>query len=507
MRVCYNCAMKQLGNYELLHHITTGGMAEVYLARQTGLAGFSKLLILKMIRPELSEDPEFAEMFLNEARLTAALDHPGIGQVFDVGKSDGRYYLVMEFIRGETLRKISRACRERGNSFPLDTVLFIFRRVCEALHFIHGHSPPVVHRDISPQNIMISFDGAVKLIDFGIAKACDLSESESTQVGIIKGKFSYLSPEQARGERLTPQTDIFSLGVVLWEILTGKRLFRRPERLLTLQAVMEAPIPDPRSLRPDVPPELSRCVLRALARSPSERYSNAMEMLLDLENISSGRNLQSSQVALARFARELLPEKVASLQRLLSAEKPARNLEKQLFDDLHFDLDGDADSLPPEEGKEPVRALAGEKTESIPAKPKVAGPTTLLNLALILEGPDPAEAADRLHRRTRHWKTLGWLLLGLVAVALLAGAAYWHWTTSNATPERHLDSSLKIVTVPAGAQVWLDGKLQPGKTPMTIPKLQSGREFLLHVRLPHRPDWSGNVKLHSGESREMKIKL
>ena len=464
-----------------------------------------------MVRSELSKDRDFITMFLNEARLTASLDHPGVGQVFDVGESNGRYYLAMEFIRGETLRQVGRACRERSVPLPLDKVLFVFCRVCEALQFIHTHTPPVIHRDISPQNIMLSYDGAVKLIDFGIAKTRAWAEEESTQMGIIKGKLGYLSPEQVRGEPLTGQTDIFSLGIVLWETLTGKRLFRRPEPLLTLQAVVEAAIPDPRSLRPDVPPELSDCVSRALARSLSERYPSAMDMLLDLEKVAVARKLHSSQLALGQFLRGLMPERVASLQRALSAEQQTTNLEKQFFNDLHFDMGGDVDSVPPQEAQETVSLPAGAPTAPPAAKLPIPGPPTLLNLEQILEGPDALDLARRRQGRALGWNTAGWILLGVLAVAVLAGAWHWHrtWqrTVAGATTERGLGASLKIITVPAGAQVWIDGKLRPGKTPLVIPDLESEREYLVRVRLHGRPDWSGNVTLQVGESRELKIKL
>jgi serine/threonine protein kinase len=339
--------MRWLGKYEILRQITTGGMAEVYLARQRGIGGFSKLAILKLVRSDLADDQDFVNMFLQEARLTASLDHPGIGQVFDLGEVGGRIFLAMEFIQGETLRLVTRTCKERSVPFPLPYILFIACRVCEALEYIHRHDPPVIHRDISPQNIMLSYNGAVKLIDFGVAKSLDWANGEATAHGILKGKIGYMAPEQIRGEPVTPASDIFSFGVVLWEILAGRRLFRRPDNLQTLQAVLQDEIPALRSLRSDIPPALEQCLARALSRSPQDRIASAAQMLNTLEEIIAANSLGANQSQLGQFLRKLLPERLATQQRLLSMQEQGKNLENWLFDDLRFDLSSDGDSFPP----------------------------------------------------------------------------------------------------------------------------------------------------------------
>ncbi len=514
--------MKWIGKCEILRHITTGGMAEVYLARQRGLGGFSKLAILKLVRPDLADDQDFVKMFLQEARLTASLEHSGIGQVFDVGESGGRIFMAMEFIRGETLRLVARTCRERSTPFPLSLVLYISCRVCEALEYIHTHDPPVIHRDISPQNIMISFDGAVKLIDFGVAKSREFLEGEATAQGILKGKIGYMAPEQLRGEGVTPRSDIFSFGIVLWEVLAGRRLFRRSHRLETMQAILQDPVPPLRSLRGDVPAALDQCLARALARSPEERFASAKEMRGALEQIVAQHHLHASQSQLSQFVRNLLPERLASQQRILGAQEREADLEAWLFDDLRFDFEREGDSFPPDDksttptpvplSSDPAPA-AGELAVSppvsappAPARAASVGPPTLLNLAEMLEGPEHPARTERKTRRAFLWRVLGWALVGALALAALVGAWLWRQHAVPSEEPAGPPATLKIVSTPPGAQVWLDGRLQPGKTPLQL-QTSSGQEHLLRVRLPKRPEWSGNVRLAPGEVKDLQIRL
>ncbi|NMB76842.1 MAG: protein kinase [Myxococcales bacterium] len=519
--------MKWIGKYEILRHISTGGMAEVYLARQRGIGGFSKLAILKLVRSDLADDQDFVRMFLQEARLTASLEHSGIGQVFDVGESGGRIFMAMEFIRGETLRLIARTCRERSTPFPLSLILYISCRACEALEYIHTHDPPVIHRDISPQNIMISFDGAVKLIDFGVAKSRELAEDEATAQGILKGKIGYMAPEQIRGQPVTPRSDIFSFGIVLWEVLAGRRLFRRADRMQTLQAVLQDEIPALGSLRGDVPPALDRCLTRALARPPQDRFASAKEMLGALEEIVAQHHLHASQAQLSQFVRNLLPERLASQQRILGAQEREADLEAWLFDDLRFDFDRDGDSFPPNETSTtsapipPSSGPAAAASSPSPGQPSVSptgsspsapsraasvGPPTLLNLAEMLEGPERPALEARRMRRAFLWRVLGWALLGALTLAALVGAWLWRQHAVPSEEPAGPPATLRIASNPPGAQVWLDGRLQEGKTPLRL-QTSSGREHLLRVRLPKRPDWNGNVRLAPGEVKDLQIRL
>jgi len=215
---------QSFGNYQLIKKLATGGMAEVWLAKQTGIEGFNRHVVIKRILPHLAEDPEFVQMFLNEARIASRFNHPNIGQIYDLGEKDGQYYIAMEFIHGEDLGRVMRRAWSTGQWVARHIALRIVADACGGLYYAHtrnddqGRPLKVVHRDISPQNILISFDGAVKVLDFGIAKASD--QVSSTKSGAIKGKFAYMAPEQAAGKVLDARSDIFALGLVLYELVT-----------------------------------------------------------------------------------------------------------------------------------------------------------------------------------------------------------------------------------------------------------------------------------------------
>jgi serine/threonine protein kinase len=289
----------QFGRYELLKRLAGGGMGEVYLARQRGLAGFQKLLVIKTLLPHMSEDEEFIAMFKDEARLCAHLVHPNICQVFEFDEIGGTYYLAMEYLRGEDLRRLERACEQRGKPLPVPLICRIVADAAAGLSFAHslrdasGRPYGIVHRDISPQNILVTLDGGVKIIDFGIAKAA--GRAQHTRTGALKGKCSYMSPEQARGEAVDGRADIFALGIVLHELLTGRRLFKAEDDVQTLARVRECRVPPPSQLEAELPPGLDPIVLKALEEDPSARYASAQELRLALEEwLIEGRRSASA---------------------------------------------------------------------------------------------------------------------------------------------------------------------------------------------------------------------
>jgi eukaryotic-like serine/threonine-protein kinase len=276
------------GKYQLLKKLATGGMAEVWLARQTGIEGFQKELVVKRILPHLAEDREFVEMFKNEALIAARFNHPNIAQVYEFGEANGTYYIAMEFIHGEDLGRVMRKASGMNQWIARPLAIRIVASACEGLYYAHsrnddrGQPLNVVHRDISPQNILISFDGSVKLVDFGIAKAAD--QASMTKSGAIKGKFAYMAPEQAAGKHLDRRADIFAIGLVLYEMLTGHRPLKKDSELATLQAAMECAIPSPSEVA-DVPRDMDHVVMRALAKSADDRYDNAREFQTALEEL------------------------------------------------------------------------------------------------------------------------------------------------------------------------------------------------------------------------------
>jgi eukaryotic-like serine/threonine-protein kinase len=271
---------KRLGKFEILALLALGGTAEIYLARIGGAAGFEKYVVVKCLHDHLADDPEFVKMFLDEARLAAHLDHSNIVQTMELGQHDGRYYMVMEFLAGLSLAMIVRRATERLTSarIPVPLVLNILAQACAGLHYAHekamnGKALKIVHRDISPQNLVISFEGVVKVVDFGIAKA-ELRETH-TRSGTIKGKFAYMSPEQCVANDVDRRTDVFALGVIGHELLTGRRLFKRPSPYETYQAVMECDVKPPSTLVGGIDAALDQVVMRAVSKDKADRYPTA----------------------------------------------------------------------------------------------------------------------------------------------------------------------------------------------------------------------------------------
>src|SRR5438132_347275 len=239
----------QFGQYLLLERLAVGGMAEVFVAKAFGVEGFERLLAIKKILPTMGEDAEFVSMFVDEARIAVQLSHANIVQVLELGKHDERLFIAMEYVSGRDLRQLLDRYRRRGEPLPIPQACAIAARVCEALDYAHrkrdaSENPlGIVHRDVSPQNVLVSFDGAVKLIDFGIAKA--ERRLQETQSGILKGKFSYMSPEQVRGGPVDHRSDVFAAGVLLWELICGRKLFTGDSDLAVLEKVRKGEVPPP----------------------------------------------------------------------------------------------------------------------------------------------------------------------------------------------------------------------------------------------------------------------
>lgn len=268
----------QIGKYIVRRKLAEGGMAELYLCTAQGAEGFEKEVVIKQVRAFLASDPGFVEMFIAEARLASRLNHANVVQIFDFEKHEDTYYLAMEYVRGCTLWDLRKKCKEQREPMPPVLVAHIGVEVARGLHYAHrlqvnGEPLFLVHRDVTPHNVLLSFEGAVKLTDFGIAKA----GNKLTSPGMLKGKFAYMSPEQSRGEHVDARTDVFALGIVLWEMLTGGRLFDGDSELAVLRSVQESAIAPPSRLNPEVPEELGAVVMKALRRDASERYQTAAE--------------------------------------------------------------------------------------------------------------------------------------------------------------------------------------------------------------------------------------
>ena len=275
------------GKYYLLERVNVGGMAEVFKAKAFGVEGFERLLAVKRILPNIAEDKEFIEMFIDEAKISVQLNHANIAQIFDLGKVEDSFFIALEFVHGKDLRAIFDRGRQMGQIMPIAQACFVIMKVCEGLDYAHnkrdaqGRELNLVHRDVSPQNVLVSYEGEIKLIDFGIAKAA--GKASKTQAGILKGKFGYMSPEQVRGLPIDRRSDIFSVGIVLYELLTGERLFVGESDFSTLEKVRNVEILPPSTYNRKIPDELERIVLKTLAKDVEDRYQNAIDLHDDLQ--------------------------------------------------------------------------------------------------------------------------------------------------------------------------------------------------------------------------------
>ena len=309
---------RRFGRYVLLEAIDRGGMAEVYRAVSHGPGGFQRQFVIKRIRKEKAASKDFVDMFINEARISALLEHPNIVQVYDFGQVEGDYFLAMEYLRGRNLLTVGRRVRSLTHEVAPDMAAYVGREVARGLHYAHtltnaGKPLGIVHRDVSPSNVMLLRTGGVKLLDFGIARATMKLRANTPIGGLIKGKLSYLSPEQVRGQGVDGRSDVFSLGVVLWEVLTGVRLFYNPNELETMRNVLHRQIPRPSELRLGLPAEMDHIVMRALERNVEKRYPDAAAMANELEEY----------LRECRFSPEQL---VKLLEELYADEDSAREL-------------------------------------------------------------------------------------------------------------------------------------------------------------------------------------
>lgn len=307
-------AARRIGRYDVVRKIATGGMAELFLARFVGPGGFEKRCALKRILPQFAADTTFTRMFLTEAKITAMFDHPNIVQIFELGEDDeGQFFIAMELVNGMNLRQLLQTLQERQRQIPPELAAFMMAQALDGLAYAHefrDESGPLglVHRDVSPQNILVSYEGAVKVVDFGIVKGSSISGE--TQTGMLKGKIAYMSPEQASGEPLDGRSDIFAIGVVLYELITGRKPFSGATEVMYLKSVLDDPPPPIVRFVPDCPEELEGIIYRALAKRREDRHQSARQLQVAI------------QAFLARCPVPIGRHIVAEFMQSLSAEVP-----------------------------------------------------------------------------------------------------------------------------------------------------------------------------------------
>jgi serine/threonine protein kinase len=315
----------RFGKYTLLNRIAVGGMAEVFLARQEGLEGFEKTICIKRIRPHLSSQASFVRMFLNEAKLAAHLNHPNIVQIYDLGRVNDSYFIAMEYISGRDMSRIIPKAEKAGIPFPMIYALRIASNVCEGLYYAHtktdtyGQPLHIVHRDITPENILVSFNGTVKIVDFGIAKAN--SQLEQTRAGEIKGKLSYMSPEQCMGHSVDARSDIFSFGSVVYEWITGYKLFTGENEMAILKSIIDGKIYPPSYFKEDIPEAVERILMKALEKDKEKRYQSAWEMQFDIDTYLASSEFTPSNIHLSNFLKQIFGDEIEREKELLLKHK------------------------------------------------------------------------------------------------------------------------------------------------------------------------------------------
>jgi serine/threonine-protein kinase len=450
----------RIGRYEVLGQLAAGGMAEILLARLSGPADFKRAVVIKRILRSYAANEAFVRMFLDEARIVASLRHPNVVHVQELGEHDGEAFLVMEYVAGENAASLLKRCVASGE--PLDPRLaaHLVAEVCAGLHAAHdltdddGRPQNLVHRDVSPQNVLVGYDGHVKLVDFGVALVD--RRGTRTEPGEVKGKFDYMSPEQGLGKPLDRRSDLFSLGIVLYELSTGRRLFKRPSAAKSIEAICREPIvPPSRAMSGSAkyPPKLEAIVMRALAKDPAARYATAAEMRLDL--LEAAREITSPVEALADRMRRLFPDRIAEKEDLLRKVR---------------------------EGEGLSHVPAGETDENVDVP--VAPEATLVDT-------DPRLAAVR----ARRWRntTIAVAASAVVVVTALALAVRGRGVTSTpsaapppppplatAADASNEEIFVHVETRPAGARVLIGGQ-DRGETPIELLVARGNQPLLLEL--------------------------
>ncbi|MCC7540012.1 MAG: serine/threonine protein kinase [Deltaproteobacteria bacterium] len=459
---------RRLGKYILFRKLATGGMAELFLAIQRSVAGFEKVVVVKRILPHVAQDTTFIQMLLREARIAATLNHPNIAQIFDVGEANGSYFIAMEYVHGEDLRSIVRQMKVKGHtSFAMEHAVSIVMGLAAGLDYAHarrdlsGQPLEIVHRDVSPQNVLVTFTGDIKIVDFGIAVA-GRSGMEATEQGKLRGKIPYMSPEQAKGDPLDGRSDIFSAGVLLFELTTGKRLFRGPNEFETLRMIVESTYPTPRQARPSIPETLDAIIRKTLEKDREKRYQTAGELQRDLEAFIRDHRVAASSLALGSFMRSIFEEHLVSQDQAL------------------------------QEGKRLADELELTEPEVVYSPP--SGSQSLTNIPAVAAAPDVVPVAPAPSGGGAKIAIVAAVLgLALIGLALLG----WKLLAPGNAGVATGPGSIVVTSEPRGAAVWLDGEATGKRTPARLERLPVDATYTVRVTAENMEPATQQVRLTS----------
>ena len=505
------------GKYEIVRRIATGGMAEIFLAREHQIEGFERPVVIKKVLPQFAKEKDLIQMFLQEARTAALLEHSNVVRIYGLGQEQGIFYIAMEYVHGETLSEVWKRGVQQKKLLPLPYTLQLIADAAKGLDHAHkkkdlnGRPLQIVHRDVSPQNVMVSFDGVVKIVDFGIAKAAN--KLQSTNAGIIKGKFAYMSPEQARGEPVDARSDIFALGILLYELTTGKRLFRTPSDVQTIQKVASADVLAPSARIPQYPKGLEQIVMTSLAAKPVDRFQDAKAFSDALENYLRERRLETRGIT--DYLKSLFPEQLEIDLKTTDPEGdgfllpvPVRLPDREpvgflttaipivdpgsAIDVLLESGEFEGHRVEPPRRAEPKPPEPEKLPEPDPHAPQIKALITAEAPKLQVPKPqrfddNPLPTGGRQPRHTGHYlaEQLGiiakpedkknWIALsiglGMLALAAIFGILYLP-TVLNPQVTKQGTASIEISSRPPQAAIYLDGVKQKDLTPTRLSGLQ-----------------------------------
>ncbi len=412
-------ADRHLDRFELIAEIASGGMATVYLGRLSGAGGFQRFVAIKRLHPHLANDEEFVQMFLDEARLAARLHHPNVVPILEIGQSPQGYYLVMEYVEGDTLARILARSAQAGRMLPPKVSMRVCIDTISGLHVAHEMKDDdqqplnIVHRDVSPQNILIGMDGSARITDFGVARAA--TRLSTTRTGQLKGKLAYMAPEQARGADVDRRADIFAMGIVIWECLAQKRLFKGEGEADTLNRVLYEPIPSCKQANPDVPAALEAVVMRALERDRDKRYDTASDLGDALEKAARDANLMGSHKDVAAHLESVLGTDISAqrdaVRAWIARSEPSQRFEGMM---IHPALSSGPHSASAAVSAVP-KDMATQVGEGAPGVSSVSSAVIQVP-ASVLQGPTALSAIELpARKRSRAW------IVGLAAGVVLAG--------------------------------------------------------------------------------------
>ncbi len=505
---------KPFGKYFLIEKLATGGMAEIYKAKTFGVDGFEKLLAIKRILPHCSSDKEFITMLIDEAKLSVLLSHTNIAQVFDLGKVGDDYFISMEFVDGINLRELMNRCKEIGEPFPEDIAVYIISELCKGLDYAHskrdmdGNPLHIVHRDISPQNILISFEGEAKIVDFGIAKAA--MNMSHTMAGILKGKITYMSPEQALGKPVDYKTDLFSAGLMFYELLTGQKLFTGETQFEVLKKIRSTRITE-NSFQETMPLLLRKIIAKALAYSSKDRFENAGDMQIELTKYLYSTYLDFSPRKLANFMRRLFASEIQNKKNKrksdseIDAQTRSFLLENEQQQNIVHRTDNEKTKI--DQTGQPTKTfmdsfLTGEATLEGAARQQFE--ITGSKVKIPMPGVSPAEVVTG---QIKAPKSRNWLYAFIILLVLGTGGYFGYKKFLQPSEQGQKIGTISVNSIPIGARIFLNDQDTNLTTPATIQNLELNFSQKITLKKERFHEWSRLFTLISSQTLNVDANL